>query len=132
MASPPPQLDIVTLAIAVVTLLTGPELAALVGPYTVILLASLGGAAWSATKIEQRPRMATVKHMALMMGLALLLTVPFAEAFARLSGIDARWAFGPIAAIIAARPEWAIGWVERWLSTKGVHRGDPPQQGGSP
>lgn len=118
MTTPPPQLDIVTLAIALVTLLTGPELAALIGPYSVILLAAIGGAAWSATNMPEGTRMGTVKHMASMVGLALILTVPMAEALARVAGIEARWMLGPVAAVIAARPDWVIGWIRAWFAKR--------------
>jgi hypothetical protein len=114
----PPPLDIVTVAIAVAALVTGPDLAALIGPYSVILLAAVGGAAWSASSTPEGTRKATLTHMLAMVGLALIGTVPLAEALARFAGIEARWVFGPMAAVIAARPDWVVGWVRRWFATK--------------
>lgn len=127
--NPPPQLDIVTVAIALVSLITGPELAALIGPYSVILLAAIGGAAWSATSVESGNRLQTLRHIFLMVGLALIGTVPLAEGLARLAGIEARWALGPVAAVIAARPDWVVGWLQRWVQRK---TGDTPTDGGNP
>lgn len=115
---PPPQLDIVTVAIALLTLITGPEIAAMVGPYSVILLAAIGGAAWSASAMPAATSGATVRHIAFMVGLAVIGTVPLAEGVARLAGIEARWAFGPVAAVIAARPDWIVGWLRRWFSRR--------------
>jgi len=112
----PPPLDIVTVAIAVASLIFGPDVAALVGPYSVIVLAAIGGAAWSASSTPEATRRATLLHMLLMVGLALLGTVPLAEVLARLASIDARWALGPVAAVIAARPDWVIARLRRWFS----------------
>jgi len=50
----PPSLDIVTVTIAVTTWMVGAEVAAVIGPYAVILLSALGGAAWSATRRQQQ------------------------------------------------------------------------------
>ncbi|HWH74897.1 MAG TPA: hypothetical protein VNV16_11615 [Methylibium sp.] len=114
----PPPLDIVTVAIALVSLAVGPELAAQVGPYSVILLSAVGGAAWSASASPEASRLLTLRHMLAMVGLALIGTVPLAEGLARLAGIEARWAFGPVAAIIAARPDWVLAWARGWFDRK--------------
>lgn len=106
--TPQPQLDIVAVAISIAAAFFGADLALVIGPYAVIFLAALGGAGWA---LASRPTTDT-KHgllfMLLMVGLALIGTVPLAEAVARLFGIEARWMFAPMATLIAARPDWVI------------------------
>lgn len=122
MTTPPQQpLDIVTVAIAVVSWLLGADVAAIVGPYAVILLSALGGAAWSASRRPQRTRTAVVLHIALSVGLALIATVPLAELIARWAEVHARWILAPAAVLIAARPEWIWQQVRLvvWRSREG-------------
>lgn len=112
-ATPPPSLDIVTVTIAVATWIVGAEVAAIVGPYTVILLSALGGAAWSASRSVQLTRMGTLLHIVLSVGLALIATVPAAELIARWTDAQPRWMLAPAAVLIAARPD--VLW--QWLRT---------------
>ena len=116
-AAPPTSLDIVTVSIAVATWLVGAEVAAVIGPYAVIVLSALGGAAWSASRREQPPGLGmvgtlrTLLHILLSVGLALIATVPAAELIARWTDVQSRWMLGPAAVVIAARPD--VLW--RWL-----------------
>lgn len=107
MTPPPSNLDIVTVAIVMATWALGAEAAAIVGPYTVILLSAVGGAAWSASRRRaQRTRVGTLVHMLLSVGLALIATVPLSELIARWTDLQARWTLAPAAVLIAARPDW--------------------------
>lgn len=120
--TPPPHapLDIVTVLITLFSAILAPELANVLGPYVVIVLCALGGAAWSSTYGEASTRRSTALHIALMVGLALIATVPLAEMAARIGGFQSRWAFGPMAALIAARPDWVIAEVrDLWRSKRG-------------
>ena len=106
MAAPPPTpLDIVTVTIAVATWLVGAEVADVIGPYAVILLSALGGAAWSASRRVQLTRMGTLLHIVLSVGLALIATVPVAELMAWGTRLQSRWMLAPAAVVIAARPD---------------------------
>lgn len=107
----PPSLDIVTVTIAVTTWMVGAEVAAVIGPYAVILLSALGGAAWSATRRQQPTRAATLLHIALSVGLALIATVPAAELIARWTDLQSRWMLAPAAVLIAARPDVLWQWL---------------------
>lgn len=102
MPSQATQLDVVTLAVALAAGVFGPELAAIVGPYAVIIIASALGAGWSASRIEVRTKWALVGHMAGMVGLALIVTVPLAEITAQELGYPLNWVMGPLAAGIGA------------------------------
>lgn len=106
MSATPPSLDIITVSIVVTSWVVSAEAAAIVGPYTVILLSALGGAAWSAGRKERHSRLATVVHILLSVGLALIATVPLSELIARWLGLQARWTLAPAAVLIAARPDW--------------------------
>ena len=108
-----PPLDIVTVAIAVASWMLGAEIAAIVGPYAVILLSALGGAAWSASRTPGRTRGGTVLHMVLGIGLALIATVPLSELLAHWADMQPRWVLAPAAALIAARPDWLWAQVRR-------------------
>lgn len=99
-ATPPPPIDIVTLAIAIITAVLGPGSAAIVGPYVVILLGAVMGSAWSASRRETETRMATLRHMCLHVVLALLVTVPIALWLGKWLDFDDKWLLGPVAAVI--------------------------------
>ena len=104
---PPPLLDLVSVAGAVATIAFGPA-GVIVGAYAVVILSALGGAAWSSASRPEDSRLGTLKHFALRVGLALLLTVALADVLQRYTGIEMRWTLGPLAALVAAKPEWVL------------------------
>lgn len=114
MSNPATQpLDVVTLAVALGAGVFGPELAAIVGPYAVIVVASALGAGWSASRIEVRTKGAMAWHMGKMIGLALIVTVPLAEITAREFGYPLNWVLGPLATGIGALGPDGIGFLWR-------------------
>ena len=129
-APPSPPIDIVTVVIALASAAFGPELAAYVGPYAVILLGALLGAAWSASRKEPGTRVSTLGHIALMVGWALMVTVPTALLAGKAFGWESKWLLGPVAVVIAgighdwpAVGKWALGLarsaIERVVQRKG-------------
>lgn len=112
---PQQPIDIVTVAIALASWMLGAEAAAIVGPYTVILLAALGGAAWAASRTTGRTHWGTVLHMSGSIGLAVIATVPASELLAQWAGLQARWTLAPAAVMIAARPDWIVAQLRRRL-----------------
>jgi hypothetical protein len=113
-----PPIDIVTVAIAIATALFGRDVAAVVGPYAVIVLGALLGAAWSASRREPSTPGSTLGHMVMMVGLALLVTVPIAAVAGQYAGLESKWLLGPVAVVIAgigqdwhAVASWAVGRV---------------------
>ncbi len=98
-----PPLDIVAVAIALASLLFKPEIAQFVGPYAVIFLGAILGGAMSAARRGPATRAVTLGYMALVIILALLVTVPLAEMLAPQIPvrIEARVLFAPVAAIIS-------------------------------
>lgn len=132
--SPPPPLDIVTVLTALATAIFGHELAQVIGPYSVIVLGALLGGAWSAGRLEQGARVGAFRHMALMVGLALLVTVPGAAAAVSVLGLSVqdKWLFGPVAVLVAGIGQdwtrvgtWMLDLMLRAIEMVVTRRGDP-------
>lgn len=138
-----PPLDPITVAITFATLLFGPQLAAVIGPYAVILLGAVIGSAWSATR---RPpgssRVGTALYVFLFTALALLVTVPLAQALSNAyPKVEARWLMGPLAVFVAGvGDDWPALLVWCWRNRPwsgrppavGTPPADPPQPPGGP
>lgn len=112
---PPPPIDLVSLLVLVASLLFGDTLGHALGPYAVIVLGALLGAAWSASRLDPRGGVSTLRHIAMMVVLALIVTVPLASWGADYFQIERRWLFGPVAVVIAGvGPDWPA--VARWAA----------------
>lgn len=121
MTPQPPSLDIVSVLTALSALVFAPELAAVIGPYAVILIGATLGAAWGATRRKASTRLGTLGYIVGMVGLACLVTVPAAAAGSRLTGLHLHWLLGPVAALIGALgPEWAMSKARGFLQQKGI------------
>ena len=70
------NLDPVTVAVALLALLFGQELASIVGPYAIILLGSTLGAGWSLGDMERTTRAKAMGYFLRINVTALLITVP--------------------------------------------------------
>lgn len=126
--TPPPPLDIVTVAIALASWVFGAQAASAVGTYAVIVIFAIGGAAWSAGKRTTDTRLGAFWHGSLMVLLALGVTVPLAEALHHYVGLESRWTVAGIAALVAARPEWVVEQLRQlWGRRAGLDV--PPGQG---
>lgn len=130
----PPPLDIVTVLTAVATAIFGQELAQVIGPYSVIVLGALLGGALSAGRRKKEARVSKPVHMATMVGLALLLTVPAAAAAVAVLGLSVqdKWLFGPVAALVAGIGQdwpkvgiWMLDLARRAIEMVVTRRGDP-------
>ncbi len=125
-----PNLDIFSVVVVFATSLgANADAAAMLSAYGLIIVAACGGAGWAASGLALKTKSATVMHMLLMVGLALIGTVPLAELLARVSGIEMRWLLAPLAVLIAARPDWVILAIARWLSRRGVDPAPPTNRG---
>lgn len=96
----PPNIDIVTLAIALAAVLFSRETSEVVGPYAVILFCALLGAGWSASRRTQNRTGSTLFYMLGIVGLAVVITVPAAQIVAEHWGLERRWTLGPVALVI--------------------------------
>lgn len=121
MTNPPPTTALDPFSVVVVFAtsfgLTG-DFASILAAYSVILLSALGGAAWSASGMHEMTRLGTLLHILLMMGLAIVATVPLAEMISRFFGVEIRWLLSPLAIVIAARPDWIIRGVKQWVAKR--------------
>lgn len=117
----PGSIDIVTLSVAVATTLFSPELAAIVGPYAVILFGATLGAAWAASREAHISRMQTLWYILGVVGWALIVTVPASELIDKHWGIESRWTLGPVAALIGGvGRDWPL--VLKWVAATIMNR----------
>lgn len=95
------NLEPVAALVAVLSLLLGPVLAGIVGPYAVIMIACTTGAAWSLGRRDPMARTGAVMFFLKMIVTALLITVPLAELAAHyITPSMGRWLLVPIAIMI--------------------------------
>ena len=113
------KIDPISASTAFAAVLVGPELAHIVGPYAVILLASTTGAAWALGRTApMSSRVSAILFFLRLNLMALLLTVPLAHgASAAFEFNEANWLLAPIALGIGAiGNDWpAIG---KWFVTR--------------
>lgn len=122
------NLDIVYVAVAVLTGFFGPQMAAVVGPYAVIFLSAVGGAAWS---IGRRPsNLRSIGNDAfffLRLSITAIMVTGGLAVFAeRWTGEGTRqWTLPVIALLIGAVGDdwpgvgrWFAGVVRRWAARK--------------
>jgi len=135
MQSPPPQLDPVAAATAIFAIVFSPTIAAYVGPYAVIIIGAALGAAWSLGRRPVTSRYGAIKYFLLIVGTALLFTVPAAEGLRSVFGAripDVQLLFAPIALLIGGvGTDWpkliAWMWARLWRIFEhrtGVDKGD--------
>ncbi|WKL14273.1 MULTISPECIES: hypothetical protein [Comamonas] len=95
------NLDPVAVSVTVVGVVFSPALAAVVGPYAVIVLSSAIGAAWALGRREPSTRFNAVNFFALICGTALMVTVNVADMIGMWLGKeDTRWLLSPVALFI--------------------------------
>lgn len=109
-------LDPVGVVIALVAVVLSPDLAAVIGPYTVIIIASTIGAAWSLGGKPPMDKWSALGYFVMLAGTACMITVAATLGLAKLLGLtDAvHWLIAPVALLIGGVGDnWpAIG---RWI-----------------
>lgn len=110
------QLDPVSLAVALAGVAVSPQVAALIGPYAVIVLAATTGAAWSLGRREPTLRRDAVWFFLKLNATAVLLVVGLATLVTRVwpnfSGVD--WMLAPISLLVGGvGDDWPD--VGRWV-----------------
>lgn len=96
------HLDPVSVAIAVASIIFGPALASVIGPYAVILMGSTVGAAWSLGRREKdAQQLRAVWYFLRLNATAVLVTVSLARLTGQWLGIDdPSWLLVPTAIVI--------------------------------
>ena len=109
------QLDPVNVAVALASVLFGPALAAVIGPYAVILMASTVGAAWALGRRDQSARLGAAWYFLRLNATALLVTVGLASLAGRWIGAEETgWMLAPIALLVGGvGDDWPR--LARWV-----------------
>lgn len=114
------QLDPVNVSIALASVLFGPALAGVVGPYAVIMIASTVGAAWALGRRDPSARLGAAWYFLRLNATAVLVTVGLASIAGRWMGHeDTSWMLAPIALLVGGvGDDWPrlCRWIfMRWL-----------------
>lgn len=97
------QPDLLVLFTAILALFFSPALSAVLAPYAVIILGALLGVGWALKRRPAAPRGASWAFAFLMLGTALVFTMPAAVWLQRYTGAGSlQWLLAPLAALIAA------------------------------
>lgn len=122
--------DLLVLFTAILALMFSPQLAAVLAPYAVIILGALLGTGWGLKRRTPTTRGAAWGFIFLMLGTALVFTMPAAAYLQRYWPGSYQWVLAPLAAVIAAIGEdwpavgtWAISMGRRMI---GRRTGDEP------
>ncbi len=119
------QLDPINVSVAVASLAFGPVLAAVIGPYSVIIIASSVGAAWSLGRRESLSKIGAGFYFLRLILTAMLITVSIASVIGDwLNHDDSSWMLAPIALLVGGVGDdwpklvswgfkWAVGLFER-------------------
>lgn len=95
------QLDPVNVAIALASVIFGPALAAVIGPYAVILIASTVGAAWALGRRDPSARLGAAWYFLRLNATAVLITAGLASLAGQWMGrSDTTWMLAPIALLV--------------------------------
>jgi hypothetical protein len=112
--------DFVSVMVVIATLFFSPKVAAIVGPYFAIILASSVGASFSLARREPTTRMLAVMFFVRIIGLASLLTVGVASLLHAYTPVfEERWLVAPIALIVGyVGDDWGslLAWAGRKIN----------------
>ena len=112
------HLDPVSVAIALASIIFGPALAGVIGPYAVIIIASTVGAAWALGRREEGAKLGAVWYFLRLNATVALVTVSLAQLASRWVGGDNNyWLLAPIALLVGGvGDDWPR--VGRWVLTR--------------
>ena len=111
----PSHLDPVSVSIALASIIFGPALAGVIGPYAVIIISATVGAAWALGRRDPAARLSGAWYFLRLNATAVLITVSLANLAARwLGSDDSHWMLAPIALLVGCiGDDWPR--VGRWL-----------------
>lgn len=127
---PPKTLSPIDLAIALAGLIFSPELARIVGPYAVIVVAAVTGSAWALSRADKTSTWEALWFLTRMILTATLLTVSLAMLLRKLSpawvGLESdEWLLAPIALLVGAVGNdwrhigrWVVGRIGRMVDRR--------------
>lgn len=129
----PQHLDPVSVTTAILTVALGPQMAQVLGPYAVIVLAATTGAAWGLAKADPMTRTQAGMYFLRLNAMAVLLTVAFEQILHAYvpSMAGTHWALAPIALLVGgignswpAIGRWVVDKVGRFVGRKTGTEGD--------
>lgn len=95
------QLDPVNVAVAIASVLFGPAIAGVIGPYAVIVMASTVGAAWALGRRDQTARLGAAWYFLRLNATAVILTVGVAKLLGVWIGSEeTSWLLAPVALFV--------------------------------
>lgn len=126
------HLDPVSVSIALASIIFGPALAGVIGPYSVILISSTVGAAWALGRRDAGARLGAAWYFLRLNATAVLVTASLANLAARWIGADdSRWMLAPIALLVGCvGDDWPR--VGRWLLVRAGRVLERRAGGGAP
>ena len=109
------QLDPVSVASALASVIFGPALATVIGPYAVIIVSATVGAAWALGRREPGARLGAAWYFLRLNATAVLVTASMATLAGRWMGIaETNWMLAPIALLVGGvGDDWPR--IGRWL-----------------
>ena len=109
------HLDPINVSIALASILFGPTLASIVGPYAVILMAATLGAAWALGRRPPDAKIGATLYFLRLNVTAVLVTVSLANLTSQWAGMeDGSWLLAPIALFVGSvGDDWPK--VSKWL-----------------
>lgn len=112
------HLDPVNVAIAIASVVFGPALAAIAGPYAVIIVAATVGAAWSLGRRDPDAKFGAAWYFLRLNATAVLATVALAKLVSHwVGGEDASWLLAPIALLVGGvGDDWPH--LARWVGAR--------------
>jgi len=120
------HLDPVNVLIALGSVLFGSQLAGIIGPYAVIIIAATVGASWSLGSRAPTTRGSAVRYFVLLNATAMVVTVQAANGLALWMGLqNTSWLLAPIALLIGGVGDswpriarWAVGLAGRVIERR--------------
>ena len=109
------HLEPTSVAIAIASVLFGPALAGVIGPYAVIIIASTVGAAWSLGRRDPSARLGAVWYFLRLNATAVMVTAGLATLAGRWLGVaETNWMLAPLALLVGGvGDDWPR--LARWV-----------------
>lgn len=111
----PSQLDPVSVSVALASVIFGPALANIIGPYAVIILSATVGAAWALGRRDPDARLGAAWYFVRLNATAVVITVSLAKLAGLWLGMeDHSWLLAPVAIVVGGvGDDWPA--VGKWL-----------------
>ena len=109
------QLDPVSVSVALASVIFGPALAGIIGPYAVIILSATVGAAWALGRRDPDARLGAAWYFVRLNATAVVITVGLAKLAGLWLGLeDHSWLLAPVAIVVGGvGDDWPA--VGKWL-----------------